>query len=560
VPRHDKDSDPRRRARAVNPLSEFAPAEPCWCASGQRYEDCHMIGQLSPPGAATPPDTDDAIHISPNTTLRRDALVMPATPVPVLMQQPTPQAPPVTVEAAVRAIATAKPAGRALSFREIGSLRFALLDTHGIRDPAAVRAGRHDQVIDQLIPDLASGALQLARATVDRLATDLASDQPPVVLNSDHGDIVRLVGQSLLWADHYLISDSIAEAAAAGRGDLPSYRMLVADLLDIRSLVESGIVVPAFFDLAIALIDTEIDAMVAADLGESPYVEWAEQQIVLEGPSAREAAFVHVTDDYPHDWIYLHGRNEPIAASQSDNEPLKVRSKLLNHYDPSYDYDPWLATVKRQTVAKLTKALDTDLAVSSAFGADLLTTSPFRARALQRLHVPSPGSSGYDISGAAWAEVPWLPNISAELLVKIAASEDRVDDLRRATATALRAVQHGDVAASASAIADVAADLTSAAGRLGRDLRRQSSIDLALPAGVATGSVLLAGTLAPVIGLGALLAGAVPAIPAARKARLTADCRIRLLDGQTPRSAGIVAAYTDQRASASNQGRAPSSC
>jgi hypothetical protein len=110
--------------------------------------------------------------------------------------------------------------------------------------------------------------------------------------------------------------------------------------------------------------------------------------------------------------------------------------------------------------------------------------------------------------------VPWLPGIPAELLVKIAASEKRVEDLRRATATALRAVQHGDVAASAIAIADVAADLTSR--RLGRDLRRQSSIDLALPAGVATGSVLLAATLSPVIGLAALLAGAVPAIPAAR--------------------------------------------
>jgi hypothetical protein len=474
-----------------------------------------MIGQLSAPGAATPPDTDDQIFISPNTSLRRDALVTPTEPLPVLIQHPTPQAPPVTVEAAVRALAAEEHAGQAPSFCDIGSLRFALLDTHGIGDPVAVRAGRHDHALEQLIPDLASGALQLARATVDRLLDNKASDQPPVLLNSDHGDTRRVVGQTMLWADHYLTADGFSEAAVAGRSDLPTYRELVADLLDIRPLVEAGIIVPAFSELAIALVDTAIDTMVAADLGEARYVEWAEQQIVLEGPTAREAAFVHVVDDYPHSWFYLHGHNEPLTASQPDDEP-EVRSRLLSPYDPSYDYDPWLATVKRQTVAKLTKAIDTDLAVSSAFGADLLTSSPFRARALQRLRVPRPGGSGYEISGAAWAEVPWLPEASAKLLLKIAANEDRVQDLRRATAAALRTVKEGDVGTSADAIADIAADLESAARSLRRDLRRQSSIDLALPAGIATGSVLLAATLSPVVGLAALLAGAAAAIPAAR--------------------------------------------
>ena len=42
------------------------------------------------------------------------------------------------------------------------------------------------------------------------------------------------------------------------------------------------------------------------------------------------------------------------------------------------------------------------------------------------------------------------------------------------------------------AVADVAADLESAASRLSRGLRRQSAIDLAAPAGLATGSVLVA--------------------------------------------------------------------
>ena len=56
---------------------------------------------------------------------------------------------------------------------------------------------------------------------------------------------------------------------------------------------------PVFIDLAVALLDTEIEPMVAADLSNPRYVAWAEHQLVIEGPTAREAAFVHVIDDYP---------------------------------------------------------------------------------------------------------------------------------------------------------------------------------------------------------------------------------------------------------------------
>ena len=70
--------------------------------------------------------------------------------------------------------------------------------------------------------------------------------------------------------------------------------------------------VPVFIDLVVALISTEIDTVIASDLADPQYVNWVERQIVLEGPTAREAAFVHVIDDYPHrDWLYLHSSIEP---------------------------------------------------------------------------------------------------------------------------------------------------------------------------------------------------------------------------------------------------------
>ena len=432
------------------------------------------------------------------------------------MQQPTPQAPPVFVDEAVRALAAVEPPQRPLSYGDIGSLRYGLLDMHGITDSVAVRAGAHDQLLERLIPDLAAGALELARASMDRLTADSTSNQAPVVLYSDAADIRRIVGQTLFWADHYLTVDHIAAAAAAGRNASRFYRGAVADLLELRPLVEAGIVVLVFIDLAVALIDTEVDKMVAVDLADPEYVAWAERQVVIEGPTAREAAFVHVVDDYPHhDWFYLHGHTD-TAASQADAESARVSNRLLNRYDPSFDYGPWLATVRRQAVARLTQVLDTDLAVSAGFGADLVTASPFRARALHRRRPTQSRSGDYDVSGAVWANVPWLPDVSAQLLVKIASSEPRVDELRRATAKALRTVEKGDVTGSASAIADVGGDLKAAALQLGRSLRKQGSLDLTLTTGLAAGSVLVAGTFAPPLALSAILAGSAAAIPAAR--------------------------------------------
>ncbi len=478
-----------------------------------------MIRGLTAPGAPTPPDTSDKIFISPDTAVSRDAFTDSSGPVPMTVQQPTPQAVPVVVGEAARILARVDPMPQPLLYKEIGPLRYALLDVEGITSPAAVRLGTHDEALTRLIPEIARGALELARATIDRLSADTFSSPRPVLLHSDLADVRRIVGQTLFWADHYLTTDSIAAAAAAGRDDITAYKRAVAELLELRPLVEAGIVVPVFLDLALALIETDVDKMVAADLADRNYVAWAEQQIVVEGPTAREAAFVHVVDDYPHGaWFYLPSRIDPSTTDPTNTEGPHFRSRLLNRYDPNDDYGPWLVTVRRQAVAQLTKMLDIDLAVATAFGADLITGSPFRARALRR-RPTTRVARDYDVTGAVWADVPWLPDAPADLLVKIASSEPRVEELRRATATALRTVEDGDVVQSARAFTEVADDLTATAAKLGNDLRQRGALDLALPTGLATGSVLLAGTLAPPLAVGAALAGAAAALPAMRAQR-----------------------------------------
>jgi len=49
----------------------------------------------------------------------------------------------------------------------------------------------------------------------------------------------------------------------------------------------------------------------------------------------------------------------------------------------------------------LTKFLDIDVAVSTSFGADRFTRSPFRARAMRHLRGTLSETPKYDISGGA---------------------------------------------------------------------------------------------------------------------------------------------------------------
>lgn len=67
-------------------------------------------------GAATPPDTDDEIFISPSTALSRNALTMLSESVPILTQQPAPQAARVTVDQAAHALAAVEPSEQLLRY------------------------------------------------------------------------------------------------------------------------------------------------------------------------------------------------------------------------------------------------------------------------------------------------------------------------------------------------------------------------------------------------------------------------------------------------------------
>lgn len=500
-------TDPRKRRAVRDPLSPFERNEKCWCGSGRKYKRCHgdhdnagVLGEL-------PDDHDDVIYIAPRVAISRSALDQGRVEVPITVQTPTPQATPFVVGDAVAMLASLSFDGPSTPLPELGALRFAVMDSEGLTNADAIRSGEQDQRIAEAFSDLAYNATQIARLTIDSLAEARRREVPPVVLSADMNNPTSLIGQTMLWADHYLVADGLALTATPGSDDPASWRDPIAELIELRPLVESGLVVPAVHELALAVVSAEagVDALTAAELQSEEYVSWLVEQVIVHGPSAREAVFIDVIDDYPHDGeFYLHARADTPQALQ-DGEQLEVGGQLLRPLDPAFDYQPWIRTVRHQVAARLTKELTVDLAASATLGADLVAGSPFRARALAR-RATTPPKMARDFSAMVWADVPNLPNASPETLARIAASEERVADLRNTVASAM-AAGRSDEGITLAAATELSSELSRAAASVDRKLRAAADRGL-IPGALAAGSVLVAGTMAPPLVAGAFLAGA----------------------------------------------------
>jgi len=160
---------------------------------------------MSLPGAPVPDDTEDSIYVAPHVAVARDAFPAASGPVDIRTQVPDPQAARLAVPDLARQLTKRALTPPMTSHADLGILRYALLDMHGIRRAADVRAGKSDEAIERMRSELADGALDLARSTFDQLLADAASAEAPVVLRSDAPNVTRLIDSTLLWADHYLL-------------------------------------------------------------------------------------------------------------------------------------------------------------------------------------------------------------------------------------------------------------------------------------------------------------------------------------------------------------------
>jgi hypothetical protein len=388
--------------------------------------------------------------------------------------------------------------------REIGRLRFEMLDGLGLGDPDSLSA-RVAGISTADLESLAYGVLDLAKASVDRLLEDSSSATPSVVLWAEHDAVAEVLGRTLLWADHYLVRDPLADALLTSRLRSHDIEQGIRKLLDVRSLTELGVVVPVPSDLATTVSATPTHDATEADLRHVDLVSWVDQQLMVEGPTAREALIISARDDLPlgGDRLYFHAH---IGPESLDEESHTLHTRLLGDYRPGFDYGPWIAQSRQQVVADLIQATNRSISVAETFGGHAVTRAPFRARLLQQKNVEQDPTSAL-----VWAEVPWLPEASPHQLAQIAAEDDAVEALRARARRAFGRAGGGDLATVAESLAG---ELEEAARQLEGEMRNTRSWALLRPAPLLALSVGLGVTIGPVGAISALAGAVAATLPA----------------------------------------------
>ncbi len=481
-----------------DPVAGLKPSDPCWCRSGRAHGECH--GSRRPPsvpGAPLPDDDDGAIYIAPGTALARSATVHPAPGSPIYAPSDEPQQRPQPVSVLAEQIVRRTLRTPSISLSDLGRQRYILLDELGLSDPATL-ATRLATFSEADRDSLRYGTFDIAKSILDRLLEERLMKEPPLSVWSGGADAVRLVGATLFWADHYLASDELG-AALEKDWDHKDIERAVRQLIDHRPLVEAGIVVPVLDALLTLLTADVVHQQTDQDLANAALVRWVMDQLVVEGPTARECVLLTAVDDV--DDLVMYFMYGHIVPSSIDDASGTFLTRMFGDHDPDFDYRPWIEQCLRQTAVRLMQELNRDLTIADALGAEYVTLSPFRARLLEER-----GSEPSSIGSLVWSEVPVLTGATPEAIRRIADAEEPVEALRatvRRASAAMRSASPPDKRARA---AELSGELQDASMRLSRQMARDRIWELALP------TIAAAGTVALGAASGGLLAAAVPIV------------------------------------------------
>jgi hypothetical protein len=204
----------------------------------------------------------------------------------------------------------------------------------------------------------------------------------------------------------------------------------------------------------------------------------------MEGPTARECLlFTAVDDDAEIAAFFMWA---PIISVGADRH---VTGRLLGPYRAGEDYGPWIAQSRQETVSILIHDVSKQVAIADAFGADWVTTSPFKQRLLQLRGSQPPGAQAL-----IQADVPQLSAASAVALARVAAEDEAVEALREATREALYAMRTLSPADQRSEAAELGRQLQARSRELRRDMTRTRRWKRDIPGAlsVATGAAALA--------------------------------------------------------------------
>lgn len=354
-----------------------------------------------------------------------------------------------------------------------------------------------DQPSDKVIADLLSLAAETSR-TVLRLSRDKPR---PAVLWNEELNVASFLGRTLLLADHVLYPDKVF-TLLLHRGTVRDLRAAAQRQLEHFELLRIGIAIPVPQGVAMAAQGQMVLDMTERDLQNQELVDWVGRQLILEGPTAREALLVRVVDDLatapPKIWFY--GRIDPDSL---DAESGHFGSRMLRPYDPQYDYSPWVNQVRNSATSAFVQRTNERIIAADMFGSEYVSASLFEARLLRNR---GRDSGLRPAQAAVWADVPHLPSLTSPDLVKILKNESAVEDLRRQVRASLATARTDSD--NVDALTGLAYELEAASHKLMRTARSDLAWQGALPVGFGTASMVIGGVAGGLAGVAGVAAGA----------------------------------------------------
>lgn len=470
-------------------LAPYGRNAPCWCGSRLKYKYCHGIHRPpSLPGAPLPPDREDSKFLSPSTSIATAALIgsLPEG-TPFTMPPGGPAPTPITFSNWEEQLGDAASAAQVpLSPEALGGLRVEVL--RRLAGLSASDAMPADAVIE--------GVYRLAAETV-RTVAQLAKQKPrPAVLWNQELDVAQFLGRTLLLADHVLYPDHVFDVLLRGATTRRLKEAAGQELKNTELLV-SGIAIPVPPGVAMAAQGRLALDLTAEDLRSPILVDWVRRQLIIEGPTAREALFVRAIDDLAHEAanFWLHGRIDPNSV---DDETNTFRTGMLLPYDPEYDYDPWITQVEDSAVSALVQRTNERVVAADMFGSEYVSASLFEARLLRlRGH----GKRLRPAQAALWADVPELTQLNSPDLAKLLKNEHAVEDLRHQVRASLAIAR--TERENIDAITDLAHQLEAASHRMQHAAITDLAWQAVIPGGLASASVVIGGIAGGLAGLGA---------------------------------------------------------
>ena len=301
----------------------------------------------------------------------------------------------------------------------------------GLRVEVLRRLASLPDTDDDLSPDIVRAVYQLTAESVRTVAQLSRATPRPVVLWNQKLDLAAFLGRTLLLADHVLFDDGVFDTLL--RDGRNHYMCEAAHAqLGNAELLSSGIAIPVPTGVAKAAHSEVVHQHTSNDLRSTTLVDWVRSQLIIEGPTAREALLIRAIDDLSREPANLAFYARIIPALLNDEEG-SFQSALLMPFDPAHDYRPWIKQSEDSAVSTFVQRTNERIVTADVFGAEYVSASMFEARLLRnRSHERRMGAA----QSAIWAAIPELTTSSPDLS-RVLKNESAIVDFRRQVGAAL---------------------------------------------------------------------------------------------------------------------------